>query len=156
MCPDRMKNWLTIIKPGVPQRYLLLLGALVWTTAGTILLYKGYLLLRGFRSFPFGRFGLGVITGILFYLLLFSRISLRHTRRILGLQIDYPCMFSFFNIRSYLLMAIMISGGILLRKSGLFPDGFLVIIYLMMGVPLLLSSYRFYQSFFFWDKNRSA
>jgi len=138
------------LKPAIPQRYLLLLGALVWTSAGSVLLYKGFTLLISFQVFPYIEFILSILLGILFYVLLFSKISLKNTQRIFHLTIDYPCMFSFFNVRSYILMGAMITGGIMLRKSGILPTDILLIIYFMMGIPLFLSSFRFYQGFINW------
>jgi len=45
-------------------------------------------------------------------------------------------------------MAIMITGGITIRKSGLVSPEYLAVIYLTMGLPLLMSSVRFYYAFF--------
>jgi hypothetical protein len=143
---------LKYLKPGIPQRYLLLMGALAWTCAGTILLYKGFTVLLSFQVFPVVEFILSIITGVLFYVFLFSKISLKHTERIFHLTIEYPCMFSFFNFRSYILMGTMITGGIMLRKSGIVPSDILLIIYFMMGIPLFLSSFRFYNGFFYWHR----
>jgi hypothetical protein len=151
VCQNPIKmNLFKSIKPGIPQRYLLLMGALVWTFAGSILLYKGFSILISFQFFPVVEVILSVVSGILFYIFLFSKISMKHTNRIFHLTIEYPCMFSFFNFRSYILMGTMITGGILLRKSGIVPADVLLIIYFMMGIPLFLSSFRFYQGFFNW------
>ena len=141
---------INFLKPSIPQRYLLMLGALVWTCAGSILLYKGFTLLISFQVFPYVEFILSILLGILFYVFLFSKISFKNTQRIFHLTIEYPCMFSFFNVRSYILMGAMITGGILLRKSGILPADILLIIYFMMGIPLFLSSFRFYQGFIYW------
>ena len=150
MCPDSISMKLfKFLKPSIPHRYLLLLGALVWTCAGSILLYKGFTILISFQVFPFVELILSIIAGILFYVFLFSKISLKHTQRIFHLTIEYPCMFSFFNFRSYILMGTMVTGGILLRKSGIVAD-ILMVIYFMMGIPLFLSSFRFYQGFIYW------
>jgi hypothetical protein len=149
------KSWIHRLKPGISQRYLLLMGALAWTCAGSILLYKGITILINFKGFPVIEFIMSIITGILFYIFLFSKISLKHTQRIFHLTIEYPCMFSFFNFRSYILMGTMITGGILLRKSGIVPPDILLLVYLMMGIPLFLSSFRFYKSFFTWKSGLS-
>lgn len=82
--------------------------------------------------------------GIVFYLKLFSKLSLKHTLRILNMKEELPCLFSFFNFRSYLMMALMISMGITLRTTGWVAPLYLSFLYLMMSVPLLISSVRFY------------
>jgi len=75
---------------------------------------------------------------------MFSKISLKHTHRILNMKEALPCLFSFFNFRSYMMMALMISMGITLRTTGWVAPVYLSLLYLMMSVPLLISSIRFY------------
>jgi hypothetical protein len=87
-----------------------------------------------------------IICGMIFYFILFSRISLKHINRILNLNIEQPCLFSFFNWRSYFLMSIMISTGITLRLTGIVPITYLSYFYIAMGTPLFISSLRFYYS----------
>jgi hypothetical protein len=94
-----------------------------------------------------------IIAGLIFYFLLFSKISRKHTQRILKMEIEKPCFFSFFNIRSYIIMAVMIGMGITLRITGIVPLEYLSILYVTMGVPLTLSAFRFYSNFFNYNKN---
>ena len=76
---------------------------------------------------------IGIIAGCFFYILLFAGISKKHITRINLIKIDNPCFFSFFNFRSYLLMAIMISGGISLRLSGLVNPGYFLYLFTLYG-----------------------
>ncbi len=87
---------------------------------------------------------LSVIGGLLFYYFLFSKIATKHINRLTGFTGERYCVFSFFNMKSYFLMFLMISMGILLRKSHLVSVGHLSFLYLMMGIPLLLSAIRFF------------
>ena len=103
-------------------------------------------------QFPWLKLALSFVGGIIFYLLLFSGLSAKHTLRILEMTEMRPCLFSFFNVRSYLMMVLMISMGITLRKSGVVPPDYLSVLYLTMSVPLLLSSLRFYYTGFFYRK----
>lgn len=137
-------NFVESIKPQLPKRYLLFLAALVWTFAGSMLLFKGLTFLRTVKNFQWLIVLISIIGGFLFYIILFSKISLKHTRRIFNLKNDYPCLFSFFSIKSYVLMTIMITSGIFLRKSGIISMGYLSVVYLTMGIPLFLSAFRFY------------
>lgn len=132
------------IKPGIPKRYLLFMAALVWTFAGGMLLFKGISLVPEIHDFLWLRMVMSIVAGGIFYLLLFSKISLKHIGRILDLKNDTPCMFSFFNFKSYSMMGIMITMGVLLRKSGIIPPAYLSILYITMGIPLSLSAFRFY------------
>ncbi len=132
------------IKPKISKRYLLFIAALVWTFAGGMLLYKGIFMFSVTKSLLGLRIIISIIGGILFYILLFSKISLKHVNRIIKLKIENPCLFSFFNVKSYVLMAIMITSGIFLRKSGIISPEYFSIIYISMGIPLFISAFRFY------------
>lgn len=132
-------------KPGVPKIYLVFVAAAVWTFAGSMLLWKGlswqaddiqYLIILHIFT--------GITGGLLFYFILFSRVSLRHIKRIFHLQSESPCLFSFFDRRSYVLMIIMITCGIILRKTHIFNQDNLGTFYIAMGIPLLMSALRFW------------
>jgi len=132
------------LKPWAPKRHLLFFAAAIWTFAGGMLLYKGISLVDSTTTHLGLKIAASMVGGALFYQLLFSKLSLKHTKRIVELKTDKPCMFSFFNIRSYILMVIMITSGILLRVFGIIPLHYLLVVYITMGIPLLLSSFRFY------------
>jgi SanA protein len=132
------------IKPGVPKRYLLFVAASVWTFAGCMLWWRAAAMLIK-EDFPLQwSFAIAVSWGSLFYLLMFAKISLKHSRRIFDLDIDRPCVFSFFSGKSYIMMLIMISGGIFLRVSGAVDLVIIGVFYMIMGFPLFLSSLRFW------------
>jgi hypothetical protein len=135
---------LSFLKPGVPKRTLLFVAAVIWTFAGSMLLFKGFKMMDAGGRALWLELVLTLIGGLIFYWKMFSKISFKHAHRILNLKENYPCLFSFFNIRSYLLMALMISMGITLRTTGWVAPGHLSYLYLTMSVPLLLSSVRFY------------
>jgi hypothetical protein len=133
-----------ILKPGIPKRYLLLVAAFVWTFAGGMLLFRGLSTLILFPRLLWLKIIVCTTAGVIFYIVLFSRISRKHIQRIIRMQIERPCLFSFFNLRSYIMMTLMICLGITLRKTGVIPLEYLSAFYVAMGIPLLLSSFRFY------------
>lgn len=136
------------LTPRVSKHYLLLVAALVWTFAGGMLLFRGFTFNETLPHRWFTELIAGIIAGLLFFRLLFNRISSKHVFRIQNLTIEHPCLFSFFDFRSYLMMFSMITLGIVLRKSGFVSPEFLALMYITMGIPLLMSSFRFYQTFF--------
>ncbi len=139
-----LNSFLQAAKPGIPKRYLLFVAAVVWTFAGGMLLFRGFSTL-GFNSETLLiEESISIIAGIAFYIFMFSKISLKHIHRILNLEIEHPCFFSFFNWRSYILMTIMISFGVTLRLTGLVPIQYLSFFYVAMGTPLFMSAFRFY------------
>ena len=147
------REFFHLIKPGLSKRSLLFIAAVVWTIAGGMLLFKGISLFLNFDHLLWVKTMISITAGTLFYLLLFSRISRKQTMRIRNLKYDDPCLFSFFNFRSYLLMTLMIMSGIILRKSGFLSPEYLSVLYVTMGIPLFLSSVRFYYAGIYYNEN---
>ncbi len=141
---NRLNSILNNLKPSVPKQYLLFVAALVWTFAGGMLLFRGFSVLKFNSKGILLEEGISIVFGVIFYIFMFSRISLKHIIRIQNNPIERPCIFSFFNWRSYFLMSVMISVGVFVRISGLIPIGYLSVFYIVMGTPLFLSSLRFY------------
>jgi len=137
-------------KPSVSKHNLLFIAGLAWLIAGCILVGRGLSYLVEHGQYLGWRLTGGLIVGMIFYVLLFAKISRKHIKRIHGLNIPYPCAFSFFNLRGYLMMAIMITGGIMLRRFDVINKEWLYNFYITMGVPLLVSATRF---FYFWTSN---
>jgi len=140
------------IKPSINKRSLLLVAGCAWTMAGGILISRALLELWSIHHYLLTEVLIGIILGILFYLVLFARISKKHITRINLITIDNPCFFSFFNLRDYIMMTIMITTGILLRKLDIINHEILYTFYLTMGIPLLVSAFRFFSR---WMKNKT-
>jgi hypothetical protein len=139
-------------KPAVSKRSLFLVAGCVWTMAGGILISRALLALWSIHHYLWTEILIGIALGTGFYLALFARISKKHITRITLITIDNPCFFSFFNFRSYIMMAIMITTGILLRKLDIINREILYTFYLTMGVPLLASAFRFFSR---WNKSKT-
>lgn len=131
-------------KPSVSRHSLLFIAGLAWTIAGGILMWRGLDYEIRHAHHIWVNILIGIAIGIPFYMLLFAKISGKHIARIRGLKIPYPCAFSFFNLRSYIMMIGMITAGILLRKFNVINPGYLFTFYIGMALPLLISAFRFY------------
>jgi hypothetical protein len=141
-CVMSIKEQAIKFKPGVPKRYLLMVAAFVWLFAG------GFLLFRGVRSMPPASWAVwktlvSVAGGLAFFWVLFLRISSKHILRITALEILRPCVFSFFDFKSYLMMALMITMGVTVRKLHLVALQDISYFFITMSVPLLISAFRF-------------
>jgi len=134
----------------VTKRHLLLEAAIIWTFAGGILLYRGSVMLTSSAGFSWMKIIICLLCGLLFFRLVFSKISRKHVNRIINLPGVRHWFYEFFNSRSYFMMAGMISLGIFLRKTSIVPLEYLSLAYITMGIPLLLSSIRFYHSWYFY------
>jgi hypothetical protein len=134
---------ITWLKPGVPKRHLLLNAASLWLIAAVLLIYRGKQLLPGTEHFWPGIF-LAAAAGIFMFFLVFLQLSIKLIRRIRALEILKPCVFSFFDLKGYIMMFIMIGLGIFLRRSEIISEEILAYFYFSMSIPLLLSSLRFF------------
>jgi len=140
------------LKPGIPKRYLLFVAAIVWTFAGGILLFRGYGMMLLNPEWIWLKTILSIIAGLLFYAKMFSAISSKHIARIKEIKHERPCFFSFFNWKGYTMMVPMMTLGVLLRTTGIVSPIYLSVGYIVMGTPLLISSFRFYFSGFTYYK----
>jgi hypothetical protein len=134
------------LKPGVKKRTLLYVAGCAWTIAGGMLITRALLALIAIQHMLWLEIMIGIIAGSCFYIFMFTKISKKHITRISLMKADYPCFFSFFNVRSYILMTVMISAGITLRKTNVINPEYLYTFYLAMGIPLLLSAFRFFNA----------
>ena len=125
----------------VKKNTLLLLACLVWTAAGVNILRIGLLAYATQVSLP--PILLSLVVFFRFQVFVFGRLVGKHTRRILGYWEDRQFFLRFFDKKSFLLMAGMMSLGMFLRVSGLAPDPFLAVFYSGLGAALLLAGLLF-------------
>ena len=138
------KKLLKSINFRLSKRALLLEAAIIWTFAGVVLLMRGSSMLEASSGFSWVKLFGCIFAGLIFFVLVFLKISQKHVQRILTLTGNRHRFYEFFNTRSYLMMFSMITLGIFLRKSSIIPLASLSLGYITMGIPLLLSSVRFY------------
>ena len=144
-------NGLKFFNLKVTKHFLLFEAALVWTFAGGMLLFRGNSYLDTSTGFPWLNIVACIVGGLIFFILLFLRISRSHIKRISMLPGDRHRLYEFFSSKSYIMMVGMISMGIFLRKSGLISLSSLSLAYITMGIPLLLSSGLFYYRWIFYQ-----
>ena len=79
---------------------------------------------------------------------MFFRMSIKHSKRIQGYREESRPIWHFFDLKAYIIMAVMMSGGIWLRSSGLVPHVFIAVFYTGLGCALALSGVMFFILFF--------
>ena len=75
------------------------------------------------------------------------KMSKNHTKRIMGYKEERQLFLHFFDIKAYIIMAVMIGGGIGLRAVGVFPDEFAAFFYTGLGCALALAGVLFIKNF---------
>ena len=125
----------------VSGRGLLLIAAIVWMIAGFNVARLG-VISYGRISFHWYYPALTVLTFVLFGRM-FYKMSGKHGRRIRGYAEPYRPFWNFFDARAYIIMAIMMGGGIWCRNTGIFPDIFVAFFYTGLGCALFLAGVLF-------------
>ncbi len=124
----------------VKKQYLLLLACLVWMIAGGNIVRIGFEVYLEYLT-VFNIF-LSIIIFAFFQFFIFGRLVKKHTKRIIAYE-ERQWFIKFFDVKSFIIMAIMMTGGIWLRMSGLAPERFIAVFYSGLGVALLLAGILF-------------
>ena len=125
----------------VAKYKLLLIAGAVWAAAGVSVVSIGLKAL--FRIFDALDVPFAAAVFAAFYFLVFSRLVAKHDRRIEALAAPRLPFYRFFDVPSYAIMVFMMTGGILLRTTGVVKDGFVGPFYTGLGLALFLCGLRF-------------
>jgi hypothetical protein len=125
---------------------LLFIASFVWFLAGGFLIYRGVSGILNDASPSIIKSLVAIVLGVVFYLGVFNRISKKHILRIKEMTSDAVPFYSFFNGRSFLMMMGMMSMGIALKITGVLPASIMVYFFPVMGLPLFVSSLRFFKN----------
>ncbi|OQA42676.1 MAG: hypothetical protein BWY52_02145 [Chloroflexi bacterium ADurb.Bin325] len=136
-------NLLHRLKPALPKHWLMILAGLMWTGVGVLLCRYAFGWLM--RPPSWSRIGLGltgVVAAVPVYRLGFAKLARSNLARIRQLS-DRACLFSFMAWKSYAVVAVMMTAGILLRNSAI-PKHYLAVLYAAIGGGLFLASFVYY------------
>lgn len=130
----------------VNNKVLLLIAAFVWTAAGVNILRIGIIEYPPFFSLINAL--LSAVVFVIFELFIFGRLVKKHTKRIDAYGDEKQLWIKFFDVKSFIIMAVMMTGGILLRALHLAPTVFIAVFYTGLGAALLLAGIMFGRNFF--------
>ena len=129
----------------VKKKTLLLIACAVWSVAGFNILRIGLLSYSPYISVINILLSLAVFTVFQYFVL--GRLVKKHTARIQNYEEERHFFMKFFDIKSFIIMAVMMSGGIYLRASSLAPERFIAVFYTGLGSSLLLAGILFGKNF---------
>ncbi|WP_027623345.1 hypothetical protein [Clostridium lundense] len=139
-------NMINKIKPAVPKRILFFLAAFVWVFASYKILNLGLIDVIKNTTDYWINIAIGLVIFYLFFKYVFYKMYLKHTKRIINSRSEFPCMFSFFDIKGYIIMFFMITAGITLRKADIIPHIYLATFYIGLGLAIFLAAISFVYS----------
>ena len=131
----------------IPKNQLMLIAGLVWCAAGAMVAMIGMPLELGLAPHELILIPLAVVIFLAFYFLVFSKLVHKHTGRIRANPADRLPFWNFFNLPSWIVMFVMMGGGMALRFSHVMPDDMIAFFYSGLGIALFLCGVRFLNVF---------
>lgn len=96
----------------IKKQNLLLLASLVWMIAGFNVLRIGIETYAEYQTVI--NYIVTIIVFLLFWFMVFYKLTNKHTIRIQGYEEEKQLFYKFFDLKSFLIMAFMISFGIII------------------------------------------
>lgn len=134
----------------IKKRQLLLLASVVWLIAGFNVLKIGLDSYVGLVN-PLNLL-MSLAIFIIFWLMVFSKLTKKHTTRITGYTEEKQLFIKFFDRKSFIIMAVMITGGITIRVLHLLPLSFIAVFYSGLGSALFLAGILFGYNYFIFNR----
>lgn len=131
----------------VKKRTLLVIAGCVWLLAGINVTRLGlisYGIVAPIK--PLEIIGSAII--FILFGTMFFRLTIKHKNRIRDHKAETRPVWHFFDLKSYVIMAFMMGGGIGLRMAKVFPEGFIAFFYTGLGLALSLAGVLFWIMFF--------
>lgn len=125
----------------IKKQNLLLLASLVWMIAGFNVLRIGIETYAEYQTVI--NYIVTIIVFLLFWFMVFYKLTNKHTIRIQGYEEEKQLFYKFFDLKSFLIMAFMISFGIIIRSFHLLPERFIAVFYTGLGTALFMAGVLF-------------
>ena len=125
----------------VSKNTLLLIACLVWGFAGFNILKIGVNAYSNFLS-PIN-FTLSLAVFVIFQVFIFGKLVKKHVSRINAYKENKQFFLKFFDVKSFIIMAFMMTFGIVLRATNIAPERFIAVFYTGLGSALALAGLLF-------------
>ena len=136
------KDFINYLNPSIPKRTLLFIAAGVWGFAS----YRVFMVCLSLMKEVKGHlwiFLIGSFAYLIFFRFVFLHVLQKHTKRIICKKLDRVCIFSFFDVKSYLIMAVMVSLGIISTQYFKLPAFIMSTFFVALSFSLFTASLYF-------------
>ena len=116
----------------VKSEKLLIIAAVVWLLAGINILRLGVIAITE-TELVAALLAVGVVVTFLLFHMMFAKLVGKQSNRIRAYGNEPTCAFAFFDVKGYIMMAIMMGGGIALREFGIIPAWIVAFMYTGIG-----------------------
>lgn len=125
----------------VKKETLLFFAGVVWTIAGINILRIGILSYLSYLTWR--NLCVSFAVFLVFQMGIFGRLVQKHTKRICAYVEERKRWFYFFDRKSFLIMAVMMSAGIYFRMCGYVPIEWIAVFYSGLGTALCMAGISF-------------
>lgn len=133
--------------PRIHKKFLPLLAGIVWGIASTAVLSIGIPSMVENWTMPWLCILIAAVIFFLFFKFVFYRLYKKHMKRIDAFEKDKICAFAFFDVKGYIIMACMITFGIVLRSLNVLPHVYLGVLYTGLGFAMVSAVIGFLSTF---------
>lgn len=131
------------MKHGVNRKTLIFVAGLVWVIAGANILKIGIETWRNDEIEWFYKLAGATLVFALFIYFVFLPLFKKHMRRI-SRKSEQNCPFAFFDVKGWIVMVLMITMGITIRRLQLLPGWFIAFFYTGLSLALILTGVLFF------------
>lgn len=125
----------------VKKNTLLLLACIIWLIAGYNVLRLGIIAYAAHLGIL--NFILSAVVYFLFHTFVFGKLVKKHCKRINSYGDEKKLFINFFDLKSFMIMAFMMTLGIWLRNGKIVPDRFIAVFYTGLGAALFQAGIEF-------------
>ena len=126
----------------IKSEKLLIIASVVWLLAGINILRLGVMAIAETELVVL-LLALGIAITFLLFHMMFTKLVGKQSNRIRAYGNEPTCAFAFFDVKGYVMMAIMMGGGIALREFGIIPEWIVAFMYTGIGSALALAGIGF-------------
>ena len=135
----------------VKNKTLLLIAGFVWMIAGFNIVRIG--ILAYLNNFSIINILFSTLLFIIFWFMIFNRLVNKHTIRIKQYIEEKQYFWMFFDLKSFFIMAFMMTFGIIIRTFNLMPEIFIAVFYTGLGIALSLAGTKFTINYILYKEN---
>ena len=134
------------------KKTLLIYAGLVWMFAGGMVMKLGYEVLLTEQRYRMISIIVAIGVFLIFYFSIFRKMAGKHEKRIKSKQQEKVCVFSFFDVKGYIIMACMMTLGILIRSTSFIAPMYWAPFYVGLGTALFCAGILFIRSWIKWEQ----
>ncbi|MGL5347112.1 MAG: hypothetical protein ACRDA3_07155 [Peptostreptococcaceae bacterium] len=137
--------------PRINKRNLLVIASLVWLMAGTMVSLLGLEVLFREQKYVIISLIVAISVFYIFFNFIFKKMVSKHRDRISNKDQEKLCLFSFFDVKSYLIMAFMMTLGITIRSMSFINPLYWSPVYIGIGSALFVAGVLFFKEWLSWS-----